>query len=186
MTTATPHLIIAAGGTGGHMFPAQALAEAMLRRGWRVRLSTDARGARYTGGFPHTVTVRQVASATFARGGVLARALVPFRVLGGIVTATVRMLARETGGGGGLRRLSGDPGAGGGVADAAAAHDPRAERRAGAGEPPVRPRVDAVACGTWPTDLPSGVSGIHTGNPVRAAILEPARARPTSRRATTR
>jgi UDP-N-acetylglucosamine--N-acetylmuramyl-(pentapeptide) pyrophosphoryl-undecaprenol N-acetylglucosamine transferase len=31
--------------------------------------------------------------------------------------------------------------------------------------------VDAVACGTWPTDLPSGVSGIHTGNPVRATIL---------------
>ena len=29
------------------MFPAQALAEAMLRKGGRVRLSTDARGARY-------------------------------------------------------------------------------------------------------------------------------------------
>jgi len=46
---------MAAGGTGGHMFPAQALAEVMLRKGWRVKLSTDARGARYTGGFPHTV-----------------------------------------------------------------------------------------------------------------------------------
>jgi UDP-N-acetylglucosamine--N-acetylmuramyl-(pentapeptide) pyrophosphoryl-undecaprenol N-acetylglucosamine transferase len=69
MTTSAPHLIIAAGGTGGHMFPAQALAEAMVRRGWKVTLSTDARGARYAGGFPHTVDVRQVASATFARGG---------------------------------------------------------------------------------------------------------------------
>ncbi len=37
-------LVIAAGGTGGHMFPAQALAEVMLRKGWRVKLSTDARG----------------------------------------------------------------------------------------------------------------------------------------------
>ena len=36
-------LLIAAGGTGGHMFPAQALAEAMLARGWRVKLSTDDR-----------------------------------------------------------------------------------------------------------------------------------------------
>lgn len=45
-----PLLVIAAGGTGGHMFPAQALAEVMLARGWRVKLSTDARGARYTGG----------------------------------------------------------------------------------------------------------------------------------------
>ncbi|MCE8469882.1 glycosyltransferase, partial [Rhodovulum sulfidophilum] len=47
-----PLLVIAAGGTGGHMFPAQALAETMLARGWRVKLSTDARGARYAGGFP--------------------------------------------------------------------------------------------------------------------------------------
>ncbi|MEM9813566.1 MAG: glycosyltransferase, partial [Pseudomonadota bacterium] len=38
-----PRLVIAAGGTGGHMFPAQALAEEMLSRGWRVDLSTDAR-----------------------------------------------------------------------------------------------------------------------------------------------
>jgi len=33
-------------------------------------------------------------------------------------------------------------------------------------------RVHLVACGTWPTDLPNGVEGIHTGNPVRAAVLE--------------
>jgi UDP-N-acetylglucosamine--N-acetylmuramyl-(pentapeptide) pyrophosphoryl-undecaprenol N-acetylglucosamine transferase len=73
-----PLLVIAAGGTGGHMFPAQALAEHMLRLGWRVKLSTDARGARYTGGFPHSVEIAQIASATFARGGLAARALVPF------------------------------------------------------------------------------------------------------------
>ena len=33
-------------------------------------------------------------------------------------------------------------------------------------------RVDKVACGTWPTVLPGGVVGEHTGNPVRAAVLE--------------
>ena len=38
--TKQPLLVMAAGGTGGHMFPAQALAEAMLARGWRVKLST--------------------------------------------------------------------------------------------------------------------------------------------------
>ena len=41
-----PLLVLAAGGTGGHMFPAQALAEEMVLIGWRVKLSTDKRGAR--------------------------------------------------------------------------------------------------------------------------------------------
>ena len=80
-------LLIAAGGTGGHMFPAQALAEAMLARGWRVKLSTDDRGARYAGGFPEAVKIERVGSATFARGGVLAKLLVPFRIVGGVLGA---------------------------------------------------------------------------------------------------
>ncbi|MEO5613973.1 MAG: glycosyltransferase, partial [Cypionkella sp.] len=61
-----PLLLIAAGGTGGHMFPAQALAEAMIAKGWRVKLSTDARGARYAGGFPKAVEIVELSSATFA------------------------------------------------------------------------------------------------------------------------
>ncbi len=52
--TKKPLIIIAAGGTGGHMFPAQALAEEMIERGWQVRLSTDARGKRYASDFPKT------------------------------------------------------------------------------------------------------------------------------------
>ena len=89
---AAPLLIIAAGGTGGHMFPAQALAEVMLKRGWRVKLSTDARGARYTGGFPEAVEISQISSATFARGGVVAKALVPFRIAAGVVRSGLNML----------------------------------------------------------------------------------------------
>ena len=44
--------VVAAGGTGGHMFPAEALARELASRGWRVVLATDARGQHYAHAFP--------------------------------------------------------------------------------------------------------------------------------------
>ncbi|MBI1218696.1 MAG: UDP-N-acetylglucosamine--N-acetylmuramyl-(pentapeptide) pyrophosphoryl-undecaprenol N-acetylglucosamine transferase [Rhodobacteraceae bacterium] len=165
-------LLIAAGGTGGHMFPAQALAEAMVRRGWRVRLSTDARGARYTGGFPHVVEVVQVGSATFARGGALAKALVPVRIAGGVLAALRAMLRDPPAvvvGFGGYPTIPA-------LTAAVLSGRPRMihEQNGLLGKVNTRfaSRVNAIACGTWPTALPEGVTGEHTGNPVRAAVLD--------------
>lgn len=45
------HYVLAAGGTGGHMVPAAALAEELTRRGHRVALISDARGVRFPGLF---------------------------------------------------------------------------------------------------------------------------------------
>src|ERR1700691_4810752 len=49
--TTPPLILLAAGGTGGHLFPAEALGVELIRRGHRVRLVTDARALRYTGLF---------------------------------------------------------------------------------------------------------------------------------------
>lgn len=45
------HYVLAAGGTGGHMVPAHALARELIRRGHRAALVTDDRGARIPGLF---------------------------------------------------------------------------------------------------------------------------------------
>src|SRR5258708_3321591 len=47
----SPLILLAAGGTGGHLFPAEALGVELIRRGFRVRLATDARAVRYSGLF---------------------------------------------------------------------------------------------------------------------------------------
>jgi len=167
-----PLLIIAAGGTGGHMFPAQSLAEVMLARGWRVKLSTDARGARYAGGFPDAVEINQVASATFARGGALAKVAVPFKIAAGTAAAITRMLRDKPAvvvGFGGYPSIPA-------LGAAAALRIPRMIHEQngvlGRVNEVFAKRVDQIACGTWPTKLPQGVQGSHVGNPVRAAILE--------------
>src|SRR5256885_5197373 len=47
----SPLILLAAGGTGGHLFPAEALGVELIKRGFRVRLVTDSRALRYGGLF---------------------------------------------------------------------------------------------------------------------------------------
>jgi UDP-N-acetylglucosamine--N-acetylmuramyl-(pentapeptide) pyrophosphoryl-undecaprenol N-acetylglucosamine transferase len=47
----SPLILLAAGGTGGHLFPAEALGVELMKRGMRVRLATDSRALRYSGLF---------------------------------------------------------------------------------------------------------------------------------------
>src|SRR5258705_13731541 len=46
-----PLILLAAGGTGGNLFPAEALGVELIKRGLRVRLANDARALRYSGLF---------------------------------------------------------------------------------------------------------------------------------------
>lgn len=79
-------IVLAAGGTGGHMFPAEALAQELKRRGWKILLVTDARGARYAGRFPADDRVEISAKSPSVRGPI-AKAVAAASLAGGLVTA---------------------------------------------------------------------------------------------------
>ena len=80
-------VVIAAGGTGGHFFPAEALAAELIRRGQRVVLMTDVRSgglnsAVFAGGETHVVS-----GAGIAGRGALRAAKAVFSMAAGIAQA---------------------------------------------------------------------------------------------------
>ncbi len=166
-------VLVAAGGTGGHLFPAEALAAALGRRGVAVHLVTDHRAARYGGGFAdeaiHVVTSDTLrarnpvalakTAASLGRGLLQARALIgrlrPSAVIGfGGYPTIPPVLAAVWGGVPSL------------IHDANAVIG-RANRL-------LAPRVTAIAT-TFPgmfADAPQlAAKATLTGNPVRPAVV---------------
>jgi UDP-N-acetylglucosamine--N-acetylmuramyl-(pentapeptide) pyrophosphoryl-undecaprenol N-acetylglucosamine transferase len=171
LSEAVGRAVIAAGGTGGHLFPAEALARALTARGWRIVLATDARTESLTSSFPAERRIA-VPSATLS-GGLTARA--------GQVAAIVRgvLQARRV-----LKDLKPDVVVGFGgypsIPTLAAArslglrtaiHEQNAVM--GRANRLLAPHVTAVAC-AFPTLLKAN-AGVRAraevvGNPVRPAI----------------
>lgn len=79
-------ILLATGGTGGHVFPAKALAEALLARGHRVGLVTDRRGTAFetAGG---AIDVHRIRAAGIAGRGLVAKARAAGELLLGYLEA---------------------------------------------------------------------------------------------------
>ena len=78
--------VIAAGGTGGHLFPAQALAEALKARGWRIVLASDERVAGLSDKFPAEEHI-PLSAATFRPGDPLGAVKAAGAIFKGVMQA---------------------------------------------------------------------------------------------------
>ena len=78
-------IVLSAGGTGGHLFPAQALAGVLARRGRGIVVMTDTRFANYATAFPGA-QIQTVPSSP------LNAIAAPFKIMAGIAIAFTKLL----------------------------------------------------------------------------------------------
>lgn len=165
-------VLLTAGGTGGHLFPAQALASELMRRGWTVELATDERADKYGSEFPAR-KVHIISSATIRGKNPISLAKTGLKLFFGTLQArkVIKELKPDVVAGFGgyptfppmfAARLTGTPS----VLHEANAVMGRANKLVAKG-------VDAIATSVPIENLTDDLSGklIETGNPVRDAVI---------------
>src|SRR5258705_4077662 len=78
-------IVLSAGGTGGHLFPAQALAGALARRGRDIVVMTDTRFSNFATAFPRA-RIQTVPSSP------LNTITAPFKIMAGVAIALTKLL----------------------------------------------------------------------------------------------
>jgi UDP-N-acetylglucosamine--N-acetylmuramyl-(pentapeptide) pyrophosphoryl-undecaprenol N-acetylglucosamine transferase len=165
-------VLLTAGGTGGHLFPAQALASELIRRGWTVELATDERADKYGSVFPAR-KVHLIASETIRGRNPFLLAKTAVKLFLGTLQArkVIKALKPDVVAGFGgyptfppmfAARLTGTPS----VLHEANGVMGRANRLLARG-------VTAIATSVPIEDLPADFNAklTETGNPVRDAVL---------------
>jgi UDP-N-acetylglucosamine--N-acetylmuramyl-(pentapeptide) pyrophosphoryl-undecaprenol N-acetylglucosamine transferase len=84
-------IVLSAGGTGGHLFPAQALAAELMRRGRSIVLMTDARGRNYGDAFPGA-RIETVPSASPSNTNAVGKLLAPLEIAIGVFIGWRKLL----------------------------------------------------------------------------------------------
>ena len=164
--------VIAAGGTGGHLFPAQALAQVLVARGWRVVLATDERVQTLSADFPAERTI-PLSAATFKGRNPITVARAGSAILKGVLQARAELSRLQPAiviGFGGYPSL---PALMAAISQGRTTLIHEQNAVMGRANRLLAPRVTGVAC-AFPTLLKAPASvqarAVVVGNPVRPGI----------------
>ncbi|ANH06716.1 undecaprenyldiphospho-muramoylpentapeptide beta-N-acetylglucosaminyltransferase [Shinella sp. HZN7] len=167
-------VLLAAGGTGGHLFPAEALAHELKAGGWSVHLVTDSRAERFAGKFPAD-EIHVVPSATIGSKNPVSVVKSLFTLWKGIRVARklmARLRPKVVVGFGGYPTVP-PLLAATGMGIPSMIHEQNAVM--GRANKALANRVKAIAGGFLPeTGGQYAAKTVTTGNPVRPAVLEAA------------
>jgi UDP-N-acetylglucosamine--N-acetylmuramyl-(pentapeptide) pyrophosphoryl-undecaprenol N-acetylglucosamine transferase len=83
-------IVLSAGGTGGHLFPAQAMSGELQKRGHTVVVMTDARFKNYATAFPNA-RIETVPSAAFSDRSIVGLMSSPFEIVGGVAMSWIKL-----------------------------------------------------------------------------------------------
>lgn len=167
--------MLAAGGTGGHLFPAEALAHELTARGWQVHLATDDRAERFAGKFP-AAAIHPISSSTIGSKNPIALLRAFWSIWRGVRQASkviAQIKPSVVIGFGGYPTLP-PLYAATRRSVPSMVHEQNAVM--GRANKALAARVDAVAGGFLPENAgANSAKVVVTGNPVRPAVIEAAK-----------
>ncbi|TCD15243.1 undecaprenyldiphospho-muramoylpentapeptide beta-N-acetylglucosaminyltransferase [Oricola cellulosilytica] len=169
MTQTKGTILLSAGGTGGHLFPAEALAHELSSRGWEVPLATDSRAGKYASRFPSSA-MHVIASATPSAKNPLTLLAAGFTLLKGMRQSRVllqKLKPKAVVGFGGYPTVPPLFTAAGTFPTVI--HEQNAVM--GRANKMLSGRVTAVAGGFLKADGPLAHKIVETGNPVRPDVI---------------
>ena len=172
LSTLNPLVVLATGGTGGHIFPAQALAQEMLLRDWRVAFLIDKRAEKFAAQFPAPSNWEIIPVATITQGAYLKRLVAPLMMGLGVIKVLIKFIVNRPSAVVGFGSYVSLPPLIGALLLKIPSVIHEQNSTMGKVNRLMASRVSRIASGSNSPNFPNTIKWHQTGNPIRREIID--------------